>query len=93
MKKKPLQRRNPDNPVIQEYDRAVLRGQGSYHVIHQNGVWIVKKMGASKGRSFDTQGSAVDTAKNLARDARTDVFIHGRDGRIRERSSYANEPQ
>ncbi|MEI8230072.1 MAG: DUF2188 domain-containing protein [Candidatus Peregrinibacteria bacterium] len=89
MNKRPLPRRNLNNPAIREYDRAVRRGQESYHVVpHEHG-WTVKKLGTSKGHTFDTQCQAISIARDRANRDRTELFIHGRDGRIRERNSFA----
>ena len=39
-----------------------------------------------------TQQAAIDTAREIARKQSTELFIHGRDGRIRARDSYGNDP-
>ena len=88
MNKRALPRRDPNNPVIREYDRAVRRGGESYHVVPHSGGWAVKKMGSLKGHVFETQDRAVSNAKSRAKRDKTELFIHGRDGRIRERNSY-----
>ena len=36
-------------------------------------------------RSTDTQAAAIDQARSIARHQRTELLIHGTDGRIRER--------
>ena len=92
MNRKALPRRDPSNPVIRAYDRAVRRGRESYHVVPHSEGWAVKKMGASRGRLFDTQTRAVRIAKSQAKRDKTELFIHGRDGRIRERNSYGPDP-
>ena len=65
----------------------------SLHVVSSTGGnWSVRTEGASKAsRVFDTQGDAVTHAKKLARDANTGVFIHRKDGRVRESISYGQE--
>ena len=51
------------------------------------------KTGADRAtRTFDTQGEAEKEARRIARDQQTEVYIHGRDGRIRERTSYGRDP-
>ena len=42
-------------------------------------------------RRHDTQHEAIDAAREIARKQRTEVYVHGRDGRIRERNSYGND--
>jgi hypothetical protein len=40
----------------------------------------------------DTQAAAIDQARSIARHQRTELLIHGTDGRIRERDSHGNDP-
>ena len=92
MNRKALPRRNLSNPVIREYDLAVARGQKSVHVVPHEEGWSVKRIGASKGNVYETQERAVDMARKRAKSDRAELFIHGRDGRIRERNSYGHDP-
>jgi hypothetical protein len=63
------------------------------HVVPNGGKWSVRRAGASKASGiFDTQREAIERARDVARNQGTEVFIHGRDGRIRERDSYGNDP-
>jgi len=65
----------------------------NYHVVPNNGDWSVKKEGAGKAsRNFDTQKEAIDYARNHAREEKVELLIHGRNGQIRERDSYGNDP-
>ena len=62
------------------------------HVVPRESKWAVRKTGSEKvTRHFDTQKEAIDAARGLARRQRSEVFIHGRDGRIRERNSYGKD--
>ena len=55
--------------------------------------WAVRRTGSDRvTRRFDTQREAIDAARELARKQGTEVFIHGRDGRIRERDTYGADP-
>ena len=40
----------------------------------------------------DTQAEAIQRAREIARNQESELFIHGRDGRIRERDSFGNDP-
>jgi hypothetical protein len=40
----------------------------------------------------DTQKEAIDRGREIARNQGTELFIHGRDGQIRERDSHGNDP-
>ena len=71
---------------------VAMAGTGQ-HVVPRDGRWAVRKGGAERvTRRYDTQREAVDAAREIARKQRTEVFVHGRDGRIRERNSYGNDP-
>lgn len=63
------------------------------HVVPNKGAWSVKKAGASKASSTHaTQAEAIKAATKVAQNQKTELYIHGRDGRIRERNSYGNDP-
>jgi len=63
------------------------------HVVPSSDGWSVRKAGSSRvTRTYSTQGDAIDAATQIARNQRTEVYVHGRDGRIRERNSYGNDP-
>lgn len=63
------------------------------HVVPRDGRWAVRKAGSDRAtRTFDTQREAEAEARKIARNQGTELYIHGRDGRIRERSSYGNDP-
>ena len=62
-------------------------------VVPSGDKWSVRKAGASRASgTFDTQKQAVKKATDIARNQKTEVYIHGKDGRIRERNSYGNDP-
>ena len=63
------------------------------HVVPSSNGWKVRKEGSPKASSTHaTQQEAIAAATQIARNQRTQLYIHGRDGRIRERSSYGNDP-
>ena len=63
------------------------------HVVPNGSGWSVKRAGASKASSVHrTQDEAVLAATKLARRQQTELYVHGRDGRIRDRSSYGSDP-
>ena len=39
-----------------------------------------------------SQQEAIDRARGVAQNQGTELFIHGRNGRIRERDSHGNDP-
>jgi uncharacterized protein YdaT len=59
------------------------------HVVPHEGKWAVKGEGNTRVTSIhDTQSEAIDAAKEIAMNQKSEVFIHRPDGRIRERDSY-----
>mgnify|MGYP005867126683 CR=1 FL=1 len=63
------------------------------HVVKNDDKWSVKGAGNSKStKSFDTQKQAIDHAKSIAKNQKSEVVIHGRDGKIRDKDSYGNDP-
>jgi len=63
------------------------------HVVPQSGKWSVKKAGSSRATStHTTQAEAIQVATEIAKNQRTELYIHGRDGRIRERNSFGADP-
>lgn len=63
------------------------------HVVPSAKGWSVKKAGASRASSVHTtQKDAINAATKVAQNQKTELYIHGRDGRIRERNSYGNDP-
>ena len=63
------------------------------HVVTYQDDWAVRGAGNSRVTSiFDTQTEAINAAREIAINQRSDVVIHGRDGKIRDRDSYGNDP-
>lgn len=59
---------------------------------HPNG-WQVIGAGNSKATKVtETQAEAIKYARDIAINQRTEVVIHGRNGRIRDKDSYGNDP-
>ncbi len=63
------------------------------HVVPSGGKWSVRKAGSVRASGiYDTQTEAVEQARKIARNQQTELYIHGRDGRISERRSYGKDP-
>ena len=64
------------------------------HVVpNPRGGWSVRQSGASRAtKVFDTQAEAVKYGKRMAKKERTEVFVHRKDGTIRQRDSYRDSP-
>ena len=65
----------------------------SQHVVPHNNTWAVRKSESSKvTKTFKTQTSAIKFAKSIAKPQRTELLIHNRQGKIRSKDSYGNDP-
>ncbi len=63
------------------------------HVVPHNDQWAVRGENNKRATSlFDTQKEAIGAAKQIAVNNSSELFIHRRDGRIRDRDSYGNDP-
>lgn len=67
----------------------------SHHVVsNPNSGWDVKKSGAEKASVHtDTKQEAIDKARVISRNAGTELFIHGKDGKIQSKDSHGNDPR
>ncbi len=67
--------------------------KGSYHVVPHSKGWAVKKSGATRASGvYATQKEAEKNAKTSAKQLKTELFIHSKSGKIRERNSYGKDP-
>ena len=62
----------------------------SRHVVPSpKGGWSVRKSGADRAsKIFATQADAIDYARSLAKKEKSDLYVHGKSGRVRDRTSY-----
>lgn len=59
---------------------------------HRNGGWQVKGAGNTKATNITTtQADAISKAKSIAKNNQSELFIHNRGGRIREKNSYGKD--
>ena len=68
--------------------------KASKHVVPSpsGGGWAVKNSGAVRAsKTFDTQQQAVGYAVTAAKKTGTELYIHGRDGTIKDKRSYGND--
>lgn len=70
-----------------------MAGGRNQHVVPRDGDWAVRGAGASRDtRRFETQREAIDAARQIARNQGSELLVHARDGRVRERRSYGGDP-
>ena len=63
------------------------------HVVPKDGKWAVRGEGNSRATSVHpTQKEAIKEGKKIAENQESELFIHNRQGQIRERNSYGNDP-
>lgn len=68
-------------------------GKDQHITPHPGGGWQVKGEGNSKATVVtDTQQQAIDAGRAIAKNQQSELLIHGRDGQIRARDSYGNDP-
>jgi uncharacterized protein YdaT len=67
-------------------------GKNQHVVKHQDG-WAVKGAGNEKATKVtQTQGQAIEKAREIAKNQKSEVVIHGKNGQIRDKDSYGNDP-
>jgi hypothetical protein len=63
------------------------------HVVPHGSEWAVKGAGNSKATSVhSTQKEAINHGRKIAQNQKSELLIHGENGRIREKNSYGNDP-
>ncbi len=63
------------------------------YVTPKNGAWQVIGAGNTKATAvYPTQAKAIDRARDIAKNQKSEVVIHGRNGQIRDKDSYGNDP-
>ncbi len=68
--------------------------KNTQHVIPRlGGGWSVLKGGATRAtKRFDTQREAITYARKISKAQGSELYVHGRDGLIRSKDSYGNDP-
>ncbi len=62
------------------------------HVVPHGNQWAIKGEGTEKYTQItQTQSEAIQIARNIAQNQQSELFIHNRQGQIRERNSYGND--
>jgi hypothetical protein len=63
------------------------------HVVPIGKGWGVKGEGNSKYTTFtDTKNKAIHIAREIARNNRAELIIHGKNGKIQDKDSYGKDP-
>lgn len=65
----------------------------NYHSVPKGKDWAVKKEGQAKPVSIHrTQAAAEEKTKQMAKNAEVEAIYHKRDGTIKDKDSYGNDP-
>ena len=68
-----------------------MSGRGQ-HVVPAGDYWAVRRAGARRASGvYQSLKAAIERARALAKKQGTELYIHGRDGKIRERDSYGDD--
>ena len=62
------------------------------HVVPHGDGWAVKGEGNKRATITNTQKEAIQHAREISRNQETELFIHRKDGTIRERDSHGHDP-
>ena len=63
------------------------------HVVPRGDDWAVIGAGNQRATSIhQTQSDAISEARGIAQNQESEMFIHGRNGQIRERNTYGKDP-
>ena len=63
------------------------------HVVKTESGWGVRGENNTRNtQNFDTQQAAINRAREIAINQKSELLIHGRDGQIRDKHSYGNDP-
>lgn len=69
-----------------------MRRRNQHVVPHSKG-WAVRPEGSERATSVhSTQAEAITRGRETARTQGTELFIHGKNGQIRERDSHGRDP-
>jgi hypothetical protein len=69
-------------------------GKPNVHITPDgDGGWQSIRAGADRAGSLhDTQAEAIEAGRETAQREEVELVIHGRDGRIRDKDSFGNDP-
>lgn len=62
------------------------------HTFQRSEGWANRREGSERVSVYQTQEQAIEKGREIAAREGVEHLIHGRDGRIRERHSYGNDP-
>ena len=77
-------------PLLQDILSILLK---QLTLFQKTGGWNVKGAGNSKAtKHTNTQAEAYAYARTISINQKSELIVHGKNGQIRERNSYGNDP-
>lgn len=74
-------------------ERRYLMAKKNQHVTPHAKGWQVKGAGNNKATAVTkTQYEAIQIGREISKKNNSELVIHGRDGKIRDKDSYGNDP-
>jgi Uncharacterized protein conserved in bacteria (DUF2188) len=71
-----------------------MPNKGDVHVVPKGDKWAVEVEGNERASSnHDTQEPAISAARQMAMRNKSELLVHGEDGKIRERNTYGKDPE
>lgn len=67
-------------------------GKNQHVVKTENGWGVLGENNTRITKNFETQKAAIEKAREIAINQKSELLIHGQNGKIRERNSYGNDP-
>lgn len=62
------------------------------HVTKRDNGWAVKTAGSEKAvKITETQKEAIEVGKSIAQNQKSELIVHGVDGKIREKNTYGKD--
>lgn len=69
-----------------------MAGKNQHVVPHPDG-WAIKAEGSKRAtKVIATKEEAIAIARQIARNQGSELFVHGKDGKIQSRDSHGNDP-
>ena len=80
--------------ALERIGGKLLMARETHHVVHNpNGGWDVKRGGGQRSSGhYETKQQAVDAGRKISQNQKTDLVIHGMNGRIQSSDSHGNDP-
>jgi uncharacterized protein YdaT len=79
-----------NSAVTRVIEMSTKRNQ---HVVPHEGAWAVRGEGAKRvTETFDRKADAEHRAREIAQNQKSELFVHGKDGKIQSRDSHGNDP-